>query len=100
MGCCPLARPRVPRSDAARAGIAAFHAQLDKRLAETPHVADPAFTVADIATFIFLHAATTLGAPIPDTLAHLADWDARMRARPAIAKEVAETSAFVSGLFT
>jgi glutathione S-transferase len=83
--------------DAARAGIARFCDEREKELTRSFLCGD--FGVADIATFVFLHAAATLGAPIRPEHAKLQGWMERMRARPAVATEVAEMGAFVQRLF-
>ncbi len=85
------------RLDAARAGIARFCDEREKDLGR-PFLCGE-FSVADIASFVFLHAATTLGAKLRPEHAKLGSWMERMRARPAVAKDVAEMAAFVQGLF-
>ena len=56
--------------------------------------------VADIATFILLHAAAGLGAPIDERHTALRAWLDRMHARPAVKREVDETSRFLKALFS
>ena len=82
----------------AREGIARFSAERDKELAGRAWLCG-AFSVADIATFVMLHAAATLGAPVRDEHANLRAWVERAQAKPAVAREVAELRAFVAGLF-
>ena len=85
------------RLEAARAAIARFCDVREKELTRPYLCGD--FSVADIATFVFLHAAATLGAPLRPEHARIQAWLERTRARPAVAKEVAELGAFVQGLF-
>jgi len=84
--------------DAARAGIARYAAERDKELADRAWLCGE-FSVADIGTFVFLHAAATLGAPVPEEQANLRAWQERALARPAIAQEVAELRTFVASVF-
>jgi glutathione S-transferase len=86
------------RLEAARAGVRRYAAERDKELAGRAWLCS-AFSVADIANFVMLHAAATLGAPFADELANLRAWRERALARPAIAREVAELGAFVQKLF-
>jgi glutathione S-transferase len=86
------------RLEQAREGIALFSAERDKDLAGRAWLCGD-FSVADIATFVMLHAAATLGAPIPDEHTHLRAWRERALARPAVARDVAEMSAFVQRVF-
>jgi glutathione S-transferase len=86
------------RLEAAREGVRRFAAERDKELAGRAWLCGE-FSVADIASFVMLHAAATLGAPLPEEQANLRAWVERALARPAIAREVAELRAFVSGLF-
>lgn len=83
---------------AARAGIGRYCAEREKDLAEGPWLCGE-FSVADIASFVFLNAAVTLGAPLAEESTRLRAWFERALARPAVAKEVAETRAFVAKLF-
>jgi glutathione S-transferase len=83
----------------AREGIAGFAAAREADLVGRAWLCGT-FSVADIATFVMLHAAATLGAPIREQHAKLCAWRERALARPAIAKEVAELAAYVQGLFT
>jgi len=85
------------RLDAARTGIARFCDEREKDLDRSWLCGD--FSVADIATFVFLHAASTLGAKPGAEHAKLGAWMERMKARPAVAQEVAEMGAFVQRLF-
>jgi glutathione S-transferase len=87
-----------PRLAAARQGVVRFAAELDKQLADRAWLCG-GFSVADIASFVMLHAAATLGAPLPEEQANLRAWLGRSLARPAIAREVAELSAYVQRLF-
>jgi glutathione S-transferase len=82
----------------AREGIDRFAAERDKDLAGRAWLCG-AFSVADVATFVMLHAAATLGAPVREEHANLRAWVERALARPAVAREVAELRAFVAGVF-
>jgi glutathione S-transferase len=82
----------------AREGIERFAAERDADLAGRAWLCG-SFSVADIATFVMLHAAATLGAPVREEHANLCTWRERALARPAIAREVAELRAFVQGVF-
>jgi glutathione S-transferase len=80
---------------AARAAIARFCDEREKDLADRAWLCG-AFSVADVATFVFLHVAGTLGAPAGPQHERLRGWLARCAARPAVAHEVAEMTAFVA----
>ncbi len=82
----------------ARTGIARFCSEREKDLTAHAFLCG-AFSFADIACFVFLNAAATLGAPLLPEHAQLARWFERVAARPAVAREVAETRAFVQQLF-
>jgi glutathione S-transferase len=86
------------RLDRARTKLAAEYAVLDKELTGRAWLCDH-FGVADIATFIMVHAATGLGAPPADAHTALRGWLARMHERPAVGAEVAETGRFLKSLF-
>ena len=92
------ARDEVALS-AARAGVAHFCDAREKDLAGGTWLCGRDFTVADIATFVFLNAAATLGAPLGPGHTALAAWFERTLARPAVAQEVAALRAFVASLF-
>jgi glutathione S-transferase len=83
------------RVDAARARIAALHAELDGELADREYLCG-AFGLADIANCVMLSAAASMGAPPDPAHAHLGAWLARMLARPAVARELAAMQAFVA----
>jgi glutathione S-transferase len=83
---------------AARAAIARYADEREKDLADRAWLCGE-FGVADIANFVFLHVAGTLGAPLGASHERLRGWLARCAARPAVAQEVAEMSAFVQRLF-
>jgi glutathione S-transferase len=90
------------RDDAALAGartaIARICDEREKDLADRAWLCG-GFSVADIGTFVFLHAAGTLGAPVQPENERLRAWLMRCAARPAVAREVGETAAFVQRLF-
>ena len=82
----------------ARAAIGRFCDEREKELAESKWLCGE-FGVADIASFVFLNAAVTLGAKLRPDQAQLGGWFERVSVRPAVAQEVAETRAFVQRLF-
>jgi len=86
------------RLEAARAGVRSYAAERDRELAGRAWLCS-VFSVADIANFVMLHAAATLGAPFAEEHANLCAWRERALARPAIAREVAELGEFVQKLF-
>jgi glutathione S-transferase len=83
----------------ARAAVARYGDEREKDLADRAWLSGAAFGAADIANFVFLHVAGTLGAPLGPQHERLRGWLARCAARPAVAREVAEMSAFVQRLF-
>jgi glutathione S-transferase len=85
------------RLERAKARLADEHAALDKELSGGAWLCGD-FTVADIATFILLHAAAGLGAPPAEGHTNLRAWVARMHERPAVKREVEETSRFLQKL--
>jgi glutathione S-transferase len=70
----------------ARETLGALAESLDKQLTGRAWLCD-AFSVADIATFVMLSAASTLGAPVPECFENLRGWLARVAARPAVAAD-------------
>jgi glutathione S-transferase len=87
-----------PALAGARAAITHFCDEREKDLADRAWLCG-AFSVADVATFVFLHAAGTLGAPVRAENERLRGWLARCAERPAVAREVAEMGASVRRLF-
>ncbi len=85
------------RLDAARGRMAELHAELDTELEGRAYLCDE-FTVADIANFVMLSAAATMGAPPDPALESLAAWLSRTAARPAVAREIAAMQAYVASL--
>ena len=77
--------------------LARLHGELDKELAGREYLCDR-FGVADIACFIFLSSAATLGAPPDGAHTHLHGWLARMAARPAVKRETLGMQATLRGL--
>jgi len=63
---------------------------LEKRLAKAPYVAGREYSIADIVSYPWLHAARTMMAPVlGDTFAAspaIGDWMARLGERPAVAR--------------
>ena len=53
-------------------------------------------SLADVAVFVIAHAAETLGAALPERLANLKAWRARVAERPSVATELEEMRAFFS----
>jgi len=82
----------------ARAAISRYCDERDKELSDRAWLCGE-FSVADIANFVFLNAAATLGAPVRADQTRLARWFERTGARPAVAQEVVELRAFVQRLF-
>ena len=76
------------RLSGAHQRIAELHRQLDGELGKRQHLCGD-FSVADIAAFVFVSSAATLGAPPAEGLVALTGWLARVGARPAVGKEVA-----------
>jgi glutathione S-transferase len=87
----------VIRRERAHAELAAHHAALDAELADRSYLCDD-FSAADIATFVMLHAAATIGAPPAPEHVALTAWLERVRARPAVRREVDAMSRFVAAL--
>jgi glutathione S-transferase len=81
------------RVESARTALALRYDALDKELAGREFLCG-AFSVADIATFIMVNAAATLGAPPGEAHARVRDWLARTRARPAVRSEADEMGAY------
>ena len=85
------------RAGAANDGIARFCDGLEKALSGRAYLCD-AFSVADVATFVMLNAATTLGFPLPETHGSLRAWIERMLGQAAVRTEIEEMQAFVRSL--
>ena len=73
---------------AARAAIAAIYGELDHTLATRRYMCGDAFTVADIAYFLTITFATSLGAAPDAGLGDLGAWLGRVGTRPSVAAEV------------
>jgi glutathione S-transferase len=54
------------------------------------------FSVADVGSLVFVTAAGTLGAPLPDDLTRMHAWRARCAARPAVRAVLADMTAFAA----
>lgn len=80
-----------------RAALADQHAALDAELAGREWLCGDRFTVADIATFVFLNAGAALGTPVAAEHRHLTDWLARANARPSVAEDTRAVQAFLAG---
>jgi glutathione S-transferase len=83
------------RLEAARALLAAQYAGLDRALEGREWLCG-AYSVADIATFVFTRAASGIGVAPPSELANLTAWYARMLARPAVARDVDAMNRFLA----
>ena len=76
----------------AEAGVRSHQRRLAAQLGSQPHLCG-AYSTADIATFVMLSVATTLGVPIDAELPALGAWVERVGARPAVATEMREMMA-------
>ena len=80
----PLAIERFTKEGKRLLGV------LEKRLATTPYVAGDEYSIADIVSYPWMHAASTgMAAVLGDTFAAspaTQDWMARLRERPAVVK--------------
>jgi glutathione S-transferase len=83
------------RLDAARASLGAQYVRLDRELAGRDWLCGD-FSVADIASFVFVRAAVGVGVAIPVQHAALAAWLERTLARPAVRREVDEMNRFLA----
>jgi glutathione S-transferase len=81
----------------ATATITAEHQRLDRDLAGREFFCGQ-FTVADIAYFLTLMFASSLGVPPDAALQNLAGWQARMAARPTVGREIENTNAAARSL--
>jgi glutathione S-transferase len=81
----------------ARDALAREHARLESALGERAYLCGY-FSVADIANFIFVHTAASLGAPPAEEHAALRGWLERMRSRPAVRREIDAMSRFLAAL--
>ena len=83
------------RLERARTALFDEYAGLDKELTGRAWLCD-GFSVADIATFIMVHAASSIGvAPTAEQTA-LSAWASRMIARPALRREIDAMNRFVA----
>ena len=80
------------RAATATAGLIDLYANLDRDLEGRDYLCGD-FSVADIATEIFVDAATSLGATPPETAGNVRAWVARVRGRPAVAQVAADLNA-------
>jgi glutathione S-transferase len=83
------------RLQAARAALGRQYDALEKELAGRAWLCD-AFSVADIATFIMVRSAASLGAPPPPEATALHAWLDRTYARPSVKREVDGMNQFLS----
>ena len=78
--------------DVARQSVRKFHnafADLERQLADRPHLLGTDLTVLDIAWFIYANRLILAGYPMMKLHPHLARWFQRLHQRPEFAKEVA-----------
>jgi len=83
----PAARDAAKIADA-KASLAALAERLERSLKGREYVCGD-FSVADVACYIPLAMCALLGAPTPESLAGVRAWQARMAARPSIARDTA-----------
>jgi glutathione S-transferase len=81
----------------ARAALGHEYEKLEKELTARAWLCD-AYSVADIATFVFARTALALGAPPPAEHVALHGWLARMLARPAVRREVDESNRYLASV--
>jgi glutathione S-transferase len=91
----PDGRRDAARADGAREALARRYDALEKELAGREFLCG-AFSVADIATFIMVNAAATLGAAPGEAHSRVRDWLARTRARPAVRREAEAIGAYAA----
>jgi glutathione S-transferase len=77
--------------------LAREHERLERELAGRAYLCGD-FSVADIASFIMVNSAATLGAPPAAEHAALQGWLERMRSRPPVRREIDAMSRFVAAL--
>jgi len=65
-----------------KARLAEFYPAIDRRLADSEHVAGPAYSIADITLLCIVDFARAVKLPSPEGLEHLARWHAQVSARP------------------
>ena len=90
------------RVENAHAAIQSFHADLDKLLSDRDYLCGD-FSVADIASYVFLNAAATLGSNPGDASSrhsHLRDWYRRTGERTAVRHETESMLAFLQQAMT
>lgn len=87
------------RTDGARATLEHLYADLDRELGEREYFCG-AYTVADLALYVFIQAASTLGAAPAAELDRLCAWLERTGARPAVRRDTDAMRATVSDLLT
>jgi glutathione S-transferase len=78
----------------ARAAAHRFRAEfgkLDATLAQQPYLMGDALSVLDIAWFIYAFRLSLAGYPLARLHPHVAAWEAKLRARPEFAREIAGT---------
>jgi ganglioside-induced differentiation-associated protein 1 len=78
----------------ARTSAQKFRAEfekLDRQLAKTPYLMGDTLSVLDIAWFIYAFRLSLAGYPFARLHPHVTAWEAKLRARPEFAKEIAGT---------
>jgi glutathione S-transferase len=83
----PLTATIVPErfedyGESHRPKVTAAMAMCDEALAKAAHIAGDNFSAADIMLLSTIDFAGFIGLPIPEDMAHLRDWHARVSARP------------------
>ncbi len=76
--------PDAQRAASATAGLRQLYGQLDKELVGRSYLAG-SYAVADIAMFVQVQAAASLGVPVPDACSGVGAWASRVAARAAVA---------------
>jgi glutathione S-transferase len=94
----PRAHGRDPdRARRAEAGVLAYLERLDADLAGRPYLCDDV-SVADIGHFVFIAAAASVGAALPEGPREIGAWMARMIGRPSVSAEMAQMTAYRASL--
>lgn len=93
------ATPDDPAATAARAGAAAFYAQLETLLADgRPWLAGSQYTYADIAVFMAQIFGDRMGAPVPESATALIDWRERMCERAPVRQVAGAMAAWLKSI--
>ncbi|MCP4328360.1 MAG: glutathione S-transferase family protein [Alphaproteobacteria bacterium] len=77
--------PQIPElAERGRRRVKHFLAELDRRLAASPYVAGPRYTIADITAIVAVEFAAWIKEGIPADAGHLKEWHDRVAARPGV----------------